>query len=336
MRNQRIPALDGLRAIACVMVVASHTKIPGSAGGWLGVDVFFVLSGYLITGQLLDGACENLRLFWWRRLARLWPALLILLLCTTVISYLNGLALWPNMAAAIYMLSPIYARFNPGNLYPEHAWSLAVEMQLYITWALIIRNIQHWPRRRIQGMCLGLALTSLAAKGALLSIGHPVQAYLFGPSHAEGLLVGAALGAGMRVPAPSRLFYSSAIALGIAMPLATASGRYAQLGWIPIALAMAVATIGLATTAPGYAATRLLDAAPIRWLGVRSYSLYLWHIPLLLTVRDHLAATGYAGIAAAVMASIGAASLSYRFVEVPARKWLNARAGVVTRMAHAA
>ncbi len=222
--GRHLPALDGVRALAILGVIAYHLGLGWAAGGYLGVDLFFVLSGFLITSLLLEEWCESARIrlgaFWGGRARRLFPALLIVLIAVSVYAVVNGRFSAPSAGGAaidlsglrgdalstlfyfanwhaIYVHQSYFTQFStPSPL--QHTWSLAIEEQFYLVWPLVIVLLLRWAgrhwRRIGAGLCVVGALASAAAMAALYHVGSdPSRVYYGTDTRAFDLLVGAGL-----------------------------------------------------------------------------------------------------------------------------------------------
>jgi len=252
------PALDGLRAIAVIVVMAFHAGVPGMTWGYLGVDVFFVLSGYLIT-RILREHPQPIGQFYLRRALRLYPALLLMLV---VFGAMTGDWLQPALAA-LYV-TDFTAAFSrtPADLI--HTWSLSVEEHFYLLWPLVLPFLARAkdPRR------------VLLVAWAVMTAWRVVNFFLFGWDQAyfrfdtrgSGILLGAALAYGVKVPRWCVL---------LAIPAAVASINRFELQ--PLLFGMPLMEI--ATAAVILQSPRML--APLAPLGVLSYGLYLWHLPIM-------------------------------------------------------
>ncbi|MDQ2661780.1 MAG: acyltransferase, partial [Actinomycetota bacterium] len=358
-RLPHLGGLDGLRAFAVIAVVVYHVLPPALGGGFIGVDVFFVISGFLITSLLLHerratGTVRRGR-FWMRRVRRLAPALvLMLLVCTAAAGVIGGDVLvgigWQLLGGvtfgfnwlAIVNGSSYFASTAP-ELY-RNLWSLAVEEQFYLIWPLALAVLFFVrPVARVF-IVIALAAASALAMALLLQDGgDPTRVYFGTDTHSFGLLCGAALALGLAARRPrhpetsglgnrlglgSRLGLSAAaIALVLGLVAATVVLREDEPAtYRGGLLAVTVATtllIWVLTRAPWVG--RWFDVAPLRYIGKRSYGIYLWHWPVLVlvaAVAPHIRADTPPYLAVAVLCLVltGLASvLSYRWLEVPIR-----------------
>lgn len=352
-RDQRLPylpGLDGLRAIAVSVVLLYHAGA-GFYGGFLGVETFFVISGFLITALLLADWRTNGRVglaaFWARRARRLLPALFALLGGTLLFAALAlpaefAAMLDDTLAAIAYVMNwqliwSGQSYFDPLARPPllQHLWSLAVEEQFYLLWPLLFAAGMRWLRPR------GLLIATLAvaaASAVWMALlyqpdSDPSRVYYGTDTRATGLLLGAALAmvwAPGHVPAAGRrsvglvLDGAGLLALGALFASFIWLDEYQPLlyqgGFAAIALATAV-TI-MAVTHPQARLGRLLGLAPLRWLGLRSYGIYLWHWPVFMVTRPYLDVPleGWTLFWLRLVIVLGLAELSYRLVELPVRR----------------
>jgi peptidoglycan/LPS O-acetylase OafA/YrhL len=305
MKLKHEPALDGLRALAVLGVIAFHARAPFALGGARGVDVFFVLSGYLITTILSDRTLPVAE-FWRRRFVRLMPALIAMVVIATALMPL----LSPQYAARRWqdaLFAVTYTMDLPMAVHPwdgpfMHTWSLALEMQFYLVWPFVLP----WLARRrpaLALLCLWVALTILQwAVGAYTPI---TGYYLF---HISGLALGAAL-AFMPVAAPALLGWG-AIALilaGFAIP-----------GIPTVFIEAATGTLIAALRRPSPLRAGL-SWKPLVQVGVISYGVYLWHFPIHCAVEHTV--WRFRG-PVALLGGIGMATASYSLIERPVTKWL--------------
>ena len=366
-----LPGLDGLRALAVFAVIAYHLQFGWAGGGLLGVGVFFTLSGYLITDLLLGQWCAdgrvNLRDFWLRRARRLLPALFVLLAVVTAWVTLADRSALASLrgavaAAAAYVSnwyfiaqhSSYFARFAPpGPL--DHLWSLAVEEQFYLAWPWLLllglcflrgRRANELVRaRRMRWLVVPTLALVAASTVAALALYHPgfdpTRVYEGTDTRAGGLLLGAALA--MIWPSrrlrgtslPARLLLDTAGIAGLAMIVLMVwrVGQYSPfiyrggLGLLSVATAAVVAAV----VYPGSLLGLVLGWWPLRWLGVRSYGIYLWHYPVIVLTSPADSQENLARSGIQVAACVLLAALSWQFIEEPVRRgalgrlWAQAR-----------
>ncbi|MHB1172291.1 MAG: acyltransferase family protein [Lacisediminihabitans sp.] len=351
----RLPGLDGLRAFAVSAVMLYHLSPGFAPGGYLGVDIFFVISGFLITGLLLreKTATGSIHLgdFWRRRARRLLPALGILLLVCCSAAWIVGgdvlVDLGRQVLGAVTFSSNWLAIANDRSYFDETApelfrnlWSLAVEEQFYLVWPFAILMILVIRLRWLRlWLVAALGVASAIAMALLYVPGTDATRVYYGTdTHSFGLAIGAVLAilsqrwsglaldwpraARVLLPGFGLLAIAGLVAAAILLP-ADAPLVY-QGGLATVALLTAVAIMG--AVVPGSLLGHLLDLAPIRWVGERSYGLYLWHWPAFILVTSalpgwpRLGASGWAlgGIALAI--TVVAATLSYRYIEQPIRR----------------
>ncbi len=345
-----MPALDGLRAFAVMAVIAYHLNITHAGGGYLGVDIFFVLSGFLITGLLVEERARAgriaLRAFWARRARRLLPALLLVLAALALYAGLGGpgldrSTLRPDALATlfyganwhlIFTQSSYFAQFSaPSPL--RHTWSLAIEEQFYLLWPLILLVVlraTRGSRRLLTGAILALAAASAALMALLYHPGtDPSRIYYGTDTRAFELLIGAALA--VLVAGRSRLSRAwrrslhagGLIALGAivwACTTASPQGWIWQGGLVAISVltAVVIASVSRARSGPPGA---LLSLPPLRWIGIISYGLYLWHWPVIvLMTRTNTGLSGWVLKSAQVGTMLALATASYFLVERPIRR----------------
>ena len=337
----RLPALQGLRALAVLMVVLYHAWPAWLPGGYIGVDVFFVISGFLITRLLLHerdttGSIAFAR-FYARRARRLVPALL-LVTCTVI-----GISWWFHapierkmltstaVTTVTYVSNLWYAALATDYLDDSthgnallHSWSLSVEEQFYLVWPgllwLLSRRAAGASRRRLALgigtlglLSLGLCLWTMTWAQPWAFFGAPTRAWEFAAG-ALAALVPVAVAGRLGTAVPQWGALAVLVACGGLFTVATAHP-----GWwttVPVA-ATCLLLFGL--TRPGGAVGRLLSWAPAQWLGDISYSLYLWHWPVLVFGRDLFGAEGPVAVTGAVLLSVLLAQVSFVLVEEPLR-----------------
>jgi peptidoglycan/LPS O-acetylase OafA/YrhL len=338
------PDIEGLRGVAILLVVAYHAGIPGTPGGYVGVDVFFVLSGYLITGLLVAEIERtgrlDLRAFYARRVRRLLPAAALMLAVTLALGAVLLAPLQARSLASMGVATALYSSnlwlamnatdylSSDGESNPLlHTWSLAVEEQFYLMWPLLVilamRMGRGKGRRPLLLAVLAVSLVSLAGSVWLTGVVQP-WAFFASPARAWEFGFGA-LGwmAGERWlggrPRASRL----AAWLGVAA-LAFATLRFgsgtAFPGWAAVVPVLGtVAVLCACGGAHGGAVARALSSRPLQWLGRLSYSWYLWHWPALAFVTMLAADAGLPLRLAVVLLALGVAAATYAWFENPIR-----------------
>ena len=327
--------IDGLRAVAVLPVIAFHAGLPVFTGGFAGVDVFFVLSGYLITRVLLEGLRQDrycLLDFYTRRARRLLPALAVVVLACVPFAWVwMGPAAFDSFARSVLAVGLFAANilfWQEGGYFATaaeakpllHTWSLAVEEQYYLLFPPLLALLWRRARRHLVAVLVGLALGSFAL--AVISVGpRPEAAFYLAPTRAWELLAGslAALLAQHR-PAPAR---DSLALLGLMMILAALLFYDAQTpfpsAWTLLPVAGTVLVIRYARA--GTYAAALLSWRPLVGIGLISYSAYLWHQPLFAFARLRtLDAPPPLLMALLAGAALGLAWLTWRYVEQPCRR----------------
>ncbi|MGI8870043.1 MAG: acyltransferase family protein, partial [Mycobacteriales bacterium] len=360
-RRRYVPALDGLRAIAVAAVVAYHLGFGWARGGYFGVDVFFVLSGYLITDGLLTGrrrrGAVDLASFWVGRARRLLPALVVMLIvvaaaATAMARGTLGALRGDTLAAVTYtsnwwQIWRAHSYFTAiGSTSPlTHLWSLAVEEQFYLLWPILLAAAMRWlPRRVIVQATLGGAVFSAVAMGVLYrGTRDPTRVYVGTDTHATALLLGAALAFGwpLLAPAPGltrpgrRLLslggLAAAVGLGACVHLVHGQGIVEYRGLFAVVAVLSAVVIAAAAH-PATALGRCLGVAPLRWIGARSYGIYLWHYPVIVLSRTAFGTAASRLPAQLIQATlaVGLAAASWRLVEKPIK--LHGFAGPVRRV----
>jgi len=343
-----LPGLDGLRAVAVLLVLGYHVAPDRVPGGFVGVDVFFVLSGFLITSLLLREVDQrgrvDLRRFWVRRFRRLAPAVVVTVTtvaaATVVVGHDTAAGLRSQVVGAFTWTSN-WIQIHEGWDYADrsvpplfnHLWSLAIEEQFYLLWPLLFLGlITLFDRAGARRVALTLAFVSAVLMAVWFVIDNPSRAYFGLDSHSFGLLLGAAIALGGsphllggRAASGRQIAgYTVSGLLSLAL-IGLFAGTIAWEDWgtflgglALVNLAAGALVLAVANPTP---LARLLGWLPLRWLGERSYGVYLWHWPLIIMVT-RLAPAEHAEIAAGIAAlvSVVIAAASYRFVETPMRR----------------
>ncbi|TWT52275.1 O-acetyltransferase OatA [Thalassoglobus neptunius] len=346
------PDIDGLRALAVGLVVLFHCGF-GFTGGFVGVDVFFVISGFLITGIIRkQQAAERFSLadFWMRRIRRIAPASTVMVVVTLV---LGTILLLPNdlkyladsaicqqlMVSNFYFWTKTGYFDGPSDLMPLlHTWSLAVEEQFYLFFPLILFMTRRWPAKRVVKLLGGITFVSLAISSWSVKV-YPSSAFFLLPARAWEMLLGGLL---TYAPSPTALkrWHLSGIswlgllaifAAGVFYDSATPFPGIAAL--IPcIGACLVIYSNSLENTGVG----RILSHRFLTTIGLMSYSLYLWHWPLIVFPKYWLGEDLSVAIRLAILAgSFLLAYLSWKFIETPFRSgkrtsfsWRPLQAGV--------
>lgn len=337
-----VPELDGLRGFAILAVMMSHTHIHAVRGGFIGVDIFFVLSGYLITSLLVKefDACGSISFknFYMRRVLRLAPALILMLLCYSVFVFVqfgggeNGRHFKSVLYALFYSSNWVRA-FNLHNMgLLSHTWSLSIEEQFYILWpvtlVLMLRRIES--RKKIMFIILSMMLLSWLLRVIMASNGAPANRLYNGlDTRADALLAGCVIGIAhasgiLRLDDRLRGFRgiitAGAAFFFIVVITNVGWSNMAVFYWIEgVAEICAVLLLLNVFASPESRFNRLLKSGPAVWLGTLSYGVYLWHDPVYKYMID----SGYSGFtvaAAGTVISLSLASASYYILEKPVLK----------------
>jgi peptidoglycan/LPS O-acetylase OafA/YrhL len=352
-RSQRyVPGLDGIRAVAVLCVIAYHLGVPWAQGGMLGVGVFFTLSGYLITDLLLDHYRRSgdlgLRQFWMQRARRLLPALFLMLAVVSVwvalfdesqldevrrqvISSALYFANWSTIAVH----GSYFSRFA-APLPLDHIWSLSIEEQFYLVWPwLLLLAIRLFPNRTALAV-----LTLVGAAASALLMAHlyhpgydPTRVYEGTDTRAFELLIGAALAVVMPMRMPRRA-RSRSPRETIAMDLAGLAGLIAIIVMVTqtsaftsflypgglILLSLATVALIVAVDNPQSLLGVLLSSRPLKWIGVRSYGIYLWQWPIVVLWGQSSGSVNWPRAALQIAVTMVIAAVSWKYVEDPIRR----------------
>ena len=330
--------IDGLRAIAVLSVVFFHGGVPGFSGGFVGVDVFFVISGYLISGLVYDAIQDgrfSLATFYLRRAKRIFPALGLVLICATAASWFilapsDFLKFGDSLFSTAFFISNIYFSkslgYFDGIAFEKpllHTWSLAIEEQFYILFPVMLLAASVFlTRRKLTILLLGLAGLSLLAAEVMLR-NAPDQAFYLLPSRAWELLLGGVLALGsshVRVGKPMAGLLSF---IGLSAILASVAGFDENISFPGLNAALPCGGAALLILAGQQHRTpvqRGLAFGPVVFVGLISYSLYLWHWPIFSLSHYYLNRELSGGeVVVAIGASFALAALTWKFIERPVR-----------------
>ncbi len=352
-RPPRIVGLDGIRALAAGLVLAYHL-VPGWRGsGYVGVDMFFVLSGFLITSLLLRDLVTRgkvrLKDFWMRRIRRIMPAVVFATVGTVALARIGGgdsLVQLPWQVAGsltntynwfqVWNAAPYFGQRSP--LLLANMWSLSVEMQFYLVWPLLVVAIAAYaPRKAAPYIALGIGAFSAGLNWYFVHVADDItRAYVGTDSHAFGLMMGAAIAFWVpkimveKVPQLDKKVRDlwgilswvgliGAMAIGIFVvngPWMYPWGMVAAAGFTALTVR---AMLPDAHAKPSLVLARFLNSKPMVWFGERSYSVYLWHWPLWVIAfftfkRDTLLMGFFV-----LIISVAMAEVSFRYVETPIR-----------------
>ena len=352
-KRRYITGLDGIRAIAVIMVLAYHLKLALFKSGFLGVTVFFVLSGYLITGILISEVEEegtiDLKNFWLRRIRRLVPAVMsmavVIIFVSAVVNRIIFTKGCKDFLASVLGFNNWWQIFNKVSYFEAagvtspftHCWSLAIETQFYLIYPLILLGIYKLAKSRGEGRAKrGLLFAGVTLLLALISV--ILMIVLFDPqqdasrvyygtdTRAFSLLFGALLAILWEYRmVPRRLSASVNMVLGsvsfavlLVMTIAINGSsnfwyRGGQFFGTILTVLMVYAVSGRKTWL-----SRFLSNPVLKWIGDRSYSIYLWHYPIILLISKGIKASWWITLIEIVL-SVVLAELSYRFIETPIR-----------------
>lgn len=352
-KRRYITGLDGIRAIAVIMVLAYHLKLALFKSGFLGVTVFFVLSGYLITGILISEVEEegtiDLKNFWLRRIRRLVPAVMSMAVVIIFVSAVVNRVIFTkgckDFLASVLGFNNWWQIFNKVSYFEAagvpspftHCWSLAIETQFYLIYPLILLGIYKLAKSRGEGRAKrGLLFAGVTLLLALISV--ILMIVLFDPqqdasrvyygtdTRAFSLLFGALLAILWEYQmVPRRLSASVNMVLGsvsfavlLVMTIAiNGSSNFWYRGGQFVGTILTVLVIYTVSGRKTWL-SRFLSNPVLKWIGDRSYSIYLWHYPIILLISKGIKASWWITLIEIVL-SVVLAELSYRFIETPIR-----------------
>jgi peptidoglycan/LPS O-acetylase OafA/YrhL len=333
------PDIDGLRALAVLAVLLFHYRVPGFRGGFVGVDVFFVISGFLITGLIHGEMREgrfSLRQFYERRIRRIFPALFVMLLVATlaaaILFFPFSLVRFGKSLLATAVFASNFEFWREAGYFDVaadqkpllHLWSIAVEEQFYLLFPALLLLIGGRSKRRV---ALALAALLLASLGFSIWSAHHASAagYYLLPSRMWELMLGGLLAIGSLGDSLPRPLRELAAAAGLAM-IGVATFAFSSHAPFPgyAALLPCLGAALILAAGEGAAINRALSLRPVVFVGLISYSLYLWHWPVYVFGRALLfRAPTPAEAALLIGLSVALAALSWRLVEQPfrSRQW---------------
>jgi peptidoglycan/LPS O-acetylase OafA/YrhL len=331
------PDLDGMRAIAVLSVIGFHLHRSTIPGGYLGVDMFFVLSGFLITSIIWREALAgnfSIALFYDRRIRRIMPALLVLLVVTTIVATLlllpaDLIGYAKSLIAALAFVANVYF-WRDSDYFSRaaeekpllHLWSLAVEEQFYILFPLLLVLLARRLPKVALPVVIALTLGSLAAYVLAVFIGAGSPAFFLLPTRAWELGFGAAIALLQSRTHLPRVTVAPLAALGVALVAIGIARPLDPYGLMPAALPVVVGTTLIILTGRGSPSlvNRALAAQPLVFIGLISYSLYLWHWPIIVAGQYYLVRDFNSIEMLLAVALMGAAAIaSWHFVERPFR-----------------
>lgn len=350
-KRRYMPGIDGLRAIAVIGVILYHLNIPWFPGGFSGVTVFFVLSGYLITDILIDEWNQNHKInylhFMIRRLRRLAPALLVMIFIITLTviftnhpsfekvrsDFLPSLFYVTNWWYIFHEVS-YFESFGPASPF-THIWSLAIEEQFYLIWPLaVILGCTFLKRKRLRAMAILIGVVLSAGLMAFLYIPgeDPSRVYYGTDTRAFSLLLGAALAIvwpsqrlSKTLPKHASIVLEfvgvSGLLLIIIMFSTTSQFDESHYQGGMLLLSIITTLVVAALAHPASKLAQWLSVKPLKWIGGRSYGIYLWHYPIIVLTTPIVNTDGINiwRITLQIAATFLISALSYRYVEVPIR-----------------
>ena len=349
VKAEHVSALDGMRAIAVLLVILFHLRVPGFRAGFVGVDIFFVLSGFLITSLLLEEVRRtgrvSLSAFWARRARRLLPALVLVLLTVGIVTALTAtyterasmrgdlLATTGYVANWHFIQTSTYFADIGVDSALEHTWSLAIEEQFYVVWPLLVFGVAATVGARARTGVGALALIGAAVSAVLLAVlwspGDVERAYMGTDARIFEPLLGAVGAAFVASPrgrarlerAGPWVLATGVAALAIALVFIEPGRREYFVGGAMLVSLGTLAILGPLWVRAGGIARPVLSWRPLVWIGVVSYGAYLWHWPvtLWLRVREQGVDDLIPRRLAAFALTFGLAAVSFSLVEKPIR-----------------
>jgi len=340
--------IEGLRGVAVLLVVACHCGLPGFRGGFIGVDVFFVLSGYLITGLLEREISRTSRIdlvtFYARRARRLLPSCALMLVATM----LAAISLSAPQETLSIARAAFFTSLNLSNVFFDcsasdyfaadvmsnpllHTWSLGIEEQFYAVWPALLLLARR--KTSMQGSLMAvLSILLVLSFVCSLALAHiaPIFAFYELPSRAWEFCAGGLLAlASLKIGANTRFAVSGAVAgfgllIGATLFIRSGQGFPGWIALLPVGGTLALLQAGASTERGPIA---LLRSSPLQFLGARSYSWYLWHWPFIVFATAQFPTLEAGGKALAAIAALIVATIVFRYLERPIRQnsWLQTR-----------
>ncbi len=327
----QIAGIDGLRALSVLFVMALHASYGRLNGGFLGVDIFFVISGFLITHLLVEeqrlSGRVSLSHFYLRRVFRILPPLIVTIILALILWRGDAVDRWPVARAALFF----YANFLPAERLGDlgHTWSLAIEEQFYLVWPLLfIIFAARWPRA-LMGVALAVILGSFLTRYYMVGAGADLNAlYSFTPARLDPIMLGSLIalsGVAQRSSPPllvrAAAWGSFALAIGFFLLATRDRMQGVPVNFLLFALVAGTLVASVPQLAPRDPLAMLLGNPLARYIGKRSYGLYLYHYPIfgaMEGVRIEGNLTNYIWVTAVkCLLAFGAAELSWRLIEQP-------------------
>ncbi|MEC0167219.1 acyltransferase family protein [Paenibacillus graminis] len=351
LMKRYMPGIDGLRAISVLAVIAYHFNLKWAQGGLLGVGVFFVLSGYLITDQILlewKRNSHSIWNFWIRRFRRLVPAMVFMLISVALWLIFTDpsrlRSLQGDMLSSIFYMNNWYLIFHEVSYFESfgpaspigHLWSLSIEEQFYMVWPItLFIGLRFAPRRgKLMLYILVLIFLSAMAMAALYVPGtDPSRVYYGTDTRAFAILIGAALAVGWpswkldeRISSTGRslLDITGGLGLLVLLTLMYRTNKYDDflypLGFLYLSVVSAVIIAVLAH--PASRLGGILGCRPLAWIGKRSYSLYIWHYPVIILMNTDAAnkEPDFTRILLQITVILMLSVFSYKYIEEPVRR----------------
>ena len=349
LQNKFISGLDGLRALAVIMVIGYHLKLPLFKGGVLGVTIFFVISGFLITRLLLQELEKNnsinLKNFWIKRIKRIWPALIFMISVTIIISAVFNRVLFTKACrdffSAIFGFNNWYQIFNNISYFDNggapspllHCWSLAIETQFYLIFPLIIiliSKIKSNKKQRYQLLSI-ITILLIIVSGLLMALlfnptGDPSRVYYGLDTRAFSLLIGALLAIFTQCDFNFSLKRNindilGIISLAVVCFIVTRVAGYDEVlykgGYLITSLFTALVILSILRR--NSLLSKILSIPVIDWLGKLSYSIYLWHYPIIILISGGKKSS-WSVMLIEIVLTLVMSVISYYLVETPIRR----------------